>query len=125
MNLDIFSLMVAASYALMLILFVCVAILNAKDMGIKRRDKWTRRDSAALLIRAVFYASLFGLIAACLEALGLFVTTFALENVLKVGSFTRVSGTPLLILLSTFVVASITYGVAKRREFYELIDEEE
>lgn len=125
MNFDIFSILVASSYALMLILFVCVAVLNAKDMEIKRRDKWTRRDSAALLIRAVFYASLFGLIAACLEALGLFITSFALENILKIGSFARVSGTPLLVLLLIFVVASITYGVAKRREFYELVDEEE
>ena len=125
MGIDIFSLMAVSSYAFMLILFVCVAILNAKDMEVRKRDKWTRRDSAALLIRAVFYASLFGLAAACLEALGLFITTFALESILKVGSFARVSGTPLLILLSVFIVASITYGIAKKREFYELVDEEE
>jgi hypothetical protein len=122
---NFFPLIVFASYTVILTLFILVGILNIKDMKVKKRDKWVKKDSIAMIIRVLFYAFLiaFGIVE--LEALILTFGSFILKFLTGKNLLIHISKSILLLPIFPVVLTGIVYGIAKKREWYELIDEEE
>jgi hypothetical protein len=110
---NFFPLIVFASYTVILTLFISVGILNIKDMKVRKRDKWVKKDSIAMIIRVLFYAFLI--------AFGSFILKFLTGKNLLI----HISKSILLLPIFPVVLTGIVYGIAKKREWYELIDEEE
>ncbi|RLE52448.1 MAG: hypothetical protein DRJ33_03815 [Candidatus Methanomethylicota archaeon] len=94
-------------------------LLDAKDFKQRKGRRWTKQDSIALLIRYFFYASLFILFITSMVALGkLLFNVFALGSFeLSLGMVVESAG--ILLLFAAL------YGLAKWRDWFDVIDEEE
>jgi len=111
-------------YAFVMLLFIITGLLNAKDMRSLRQEKWTRQDTIALMLRAVFYAFLLNfLIIVGVNVAILFYTTSLGSTVLA--QVLRLATTPIQYSLAIFVITGVLYGVAKMKDWYDLIDEED
>ncbi len=118
-------LIVFASYGIILTLFISVGILNIRDMKIKKRDRWVKKDSLAMIIRVLFYGFLiaFGFIE--LEALILTFGNLLYQFLTGKNLSIHISSSFLILPILPVILTGIIYGIAKKREWYELIDEEE
>ncbi|MBS7658549.1 MAG: hypothetical protein QXL69_07155 [Candidatus Bathyarchaeia archaeon] len=122
---NFFPLIVFISYAIILTLFILVGVLNIKDMEIKKRDRWVKKDSIAMLIKVLFYGFLITFAIVELEAL-IFSFSNAIFQFLTGKKLPiRISLLSLLLPIIPVILTGIIYGIAKKREWYELIDEEE
>lgn len=120
-----FPLIIIASYAVILTLFILVGILNIKDMKVRKRDRWVKKDSIAMVIRVLFYGFLISFAIIELEALILMVGRFLLQFFAGKSLPVYASQTLLLLPILPVVLMGVIYAIAKKREWYELIDEEE
>jgi len=108
-----------AVYCVFIPLFGVTAILDLKDMKRRKAGRWGLNDSIALMLRYMFYAFLLSFIAVAVGTLGIFIySSLTASSVdLKLGDF--------LISFLLFSGLAISYGIAKWRGWYELIDEED
>lgn len=120
-----FSLIIIISYAVILTLFILVGILNIKDMKVKKRDRWVKKDSIAMIIRVLFYGFLISFAIIELEALILMFGRFSLQFFAGKSLPIYVSRSLLILPILPVILIGVVYAIAKKREWYELIDEEE
>jgi hypothetical protein len=102
-----------------------VGILNIRDMKIRKRDRWVKKDSIAMIIRVLFYGFLITFAIVELEALILTFGSFLLQFLTGKNLPMHISKSFLILPVIPVILTGIIYGVAKKREWYELIDEEE
>ena len=123
MYLDVIPSFEITLYLLIVVLFLVTGFLNLKDLKKMRQDKWTRQDSVALMLRTLFYAFLlnFLLIMAVDAGILLFTalrSTASLQLVLPL-TLTAFEGS-----FGVLLVTGVTYGLAKWKDWYDLVDAE-
>jgi hypothetical protein len=123
MYLDVIPAFEIVLYSLVVLLFVVTGMLNVKDLQTMRQDKWTRIDSAAVILRSLFYAFLLNfLLTVAIEA-GILVFTVLWSS----ASLQRVLSSaimPLQVSFGMLAVMGAIYGLAGWKEWYDLIDAE-
>ncbi len=113
-----FPLWSEAVYAGLLAMFLLTAFLDGRDLRIKRK-RWDRLDTAALLLRYLFYAfvATFAVITGGIALEAVLSTAFSVALPILVGDW--------LVALVLLAIFGIIYGLGKWREIFENIDEEE
>ncbi|OYT56050.1 MAG: hypothetical protein B6U77_00545 [Candidatus Hecatellales archaeon ex4484_218] len=106
-----------AVYLIFIPLFMVTGFLNLHDMK-RKKEKWTKQDSVALILRHVFYAFLFCFIIVSIVSLGLLVYSY----IFKVSLF---SFGVFIFSALLFALIGLIYWLAKWRNWYDLIDEED
>jgi hypothetical protein len=124
-NMINFLSLIITSYAVILSLFILVGILNIGDMKIKKRERWVKKDSIAVIIRVLFYGFLISFAIIELEALILMFGSFTLQFFAGKTLHVYFSNSLLISPLLPVIFIGVIYAIAKKREWYELIDEEE
>jgi len=123
MVLDLITAFEIALYLLIVLLFVVTGFLNMKDLQNMRQDKWTRQDSVALMLRSLFWAVLLSFL-----LIGAINAGILLFTVLKVplSSQTVLAWVLLSLefLLGVFLLTGVVYGLARWKDWYDLIDAE-
>jgi hypothetical protein len=110
-------------YLLIIVLFLVTGFLNLKDLKKLRQDKWTRQDSVALMLRMLFYAFLLNF----LLTVGIGTGILLLTTLRILGSLQLVlplTLTSLQLSFSVLLVTGITYGLAKWKDWFDLVDAE-
>ena len=110
-------------YSLIVILFLVTGFLNLKDLKRLREDKWTRQDSIALMLRMLFYAFLLNLILTITIDAGILLFT-AMKFPASWQLVVPLALTPLQLSSGLLLVTGITYGLAKWKDWYDLVDAE-
>ena len=110
-------------YLLVVVLFIVTGFLNLKDLKKLRQDKWTRQDSVALMLRTLFYAFLLNfLLTVTIEAGILIITTLRSPGSLRL--VLPLTLTSLELEFGVLLVTGITYGLAKWKDWFDLVDAE-
>ena len=122
-HLDVIQALEIALYIVIVLLFIVTGILNVKDLETMRHDKWTRQDSVALIIRTLFYAFLvnFLLILAVEGGILLFVVLWTSTSIQRILPSTVIS---LQISFGLLLTIGLIYGLARWKEWYDLMDAE-
>ena len=123
MYLDVISPFEIMLYSLIVVLFLVTGFLNLQDLKKMRQDSWTRQDSIALMLRTIFYAFLLNFLVTLMIAAGLLLLT-ALRNPASLQQVLQLTFTTLELSLCMLLVTGVTYGLAKWRDWYDLVDEE-
>jgi len=123
MYLDVISPFEIMLYSLIVVLFLVTGFLNLQDLKKMRQDNWTRQDSIALMLRTIFYAFLLNFLVTLMIAAGLLLLT-ALRNPASLQQVLQLTFTTLELSLCMLLVTGVTYGLAKWRDWYDLVDEE-
>ena len=110
-------------YLLIVVLFLVTGFLNLKDFKKMRRDKWTRQDSAALILRILFYAFLLNFLLTLVIVAGILLLT-ALSSVASLQLVLPWTLTPLQFSFAVLLATGVTYGLAKWKDWYDLVDAE-
>jgi len=123
MYLDVVPVFEIMLYSLVVLLFVVTGMLNVKDLQSMSQDKWTRQDSAALMLRTLFYAFLLNFLLTLVIDAGILVFTVlwssaSLQRVLPLAVL------PLQVSFGMLLLMGVTYGLARWKEWYDLIDAE-
>jgi hypothetical protein len=112
-------------YVLVTLLFASTGFLNIKDLQVLRQEKWTREDTVAVMLRTLFFSSLlnFVLIVATMGGILVFVSVFKLpisvKQILPIGLLS------LELSFAVLFITGIVYGIAKWKDWYDLIDAED
>jgi hypothetical protein len=110
-------------YSLVILLFLVTGFLNVKDLKIMKQDKWTRQDSVALTLRVLFYGFLLNfLLTLAIDAAILFLTFMRSSSLEQAFPLTLI---PLEFSAGALVVMGLIYGVAKWRDWFDLVDAED
>ena len=123
--LDVIPTFEIALYALVTLLFALTGFLNIKDLQVLRQEKWTRQDTVAVMLRTLFFSSLlnFVLIVATMGGILAFVSVFKLpisvKQILPIGLLS------LELSFAVLFITGIVYGIAKWKDWYDLIDAED
>jgi hypothetical protein len=123
--LDVIATFEIAFYSLVTLLFVLTGSLNIKDLQALRQEKWTRQDTVAVMLRTLFFSSLlnFILIVATTGGILVFISVFklpiSLRQILPIGLLS------LEFSFAVLVVTGIVYGIARWKDWYDLIDAED
>jgi hypothetical protein len=123
--LDVVPTFEIALYAFVTLLFVITGFLNLKDLQTLRQEKWTRQDTVALILRTLFFAFLLNLIlivvitGATLAYVGILRPGVTLQRVLPLAV------TSLEFSFGIFLLIGVVYGIAKWKDWYDLIDAED
>ncbi len=110
-------------YLLIVVLFLVTGFLNLKDLKKMRRDKWTRQDSAALILRILFYAFLLNFLLTLAIDAGILLFT-ALRSLASLQLVLPLTLTSLQLSFAVLLVTAVTYGLAKWKDWYDLVDAE-
>ena len=123
MFLDVVTAFEIALYSLIVLLFVVTGYLNMKDFQTMRQDKWTRQDSVAVMLRSLFWAFLlnFLLTVAINSGILLFPT---LTVSLSSRAILPWVLTSLEVVLGVLLLTGVIFGIAKWKDWYDLIDAE-
>jgi hypothetical protein len=123
--LDVIPTFEIALYVLVTLLFALTGFLNIKDLQVLRQEKWTRQDTVAVILRTLFFSSLlnFVLIVATMGGILVFVSVFKLpisvKQILPIGLLS------LELSFAVLFITGIVYGIAKWKDWYDLIDAED
>jgi len=123
--LDVIPTFEIAVYFLVTLLFALTGFLNIKDLQALRQEKWTRQDTIAVMLRTLFFSSLlnFILIVATTGGILVFISVFKLpisiKQILPIGLLS------LEFSFGVLVITGIVYGIAKWKDWYDLIDAED
>lgn len=109
-------------YLLIVVLFLVTGFLNLKDLKKLRQDKWTRQDSVALMLRFFFYAFLLNFLLVMVEA-GILLLT-ALRSPASLQLVLPLILTSLQFSFGLLLVMGVTYGLAKWKDWFDLVDAE-
>ncbi|MGD0424046.1 MAG: hypothetical protein ABSA92_11390 [Candidatus Bathyarchaeia archaeon] len=110
-------------YLLIVVLFLVTGFLNLKDLKKMRRDKWTRQDSVALMLRILVYAFLLNFLLTLVIAAGILLLT-ALRSLASLQFVLPLTLTSLELSFAVLLVTAVTYGLAKWKDWYDLVDAE-
>jgi len=110
-------------YLLIVVLFLVTGFLNLKDLKKMRRDKWTRQDSVALILRILVYAFLLNFLLTLVIAAGILLLT-ALRSLTSLQFVLPLTLTSLELSFAVLLVTAVTYGLAKWKDWYDLVDAE-
>jgi len=94
-------------------------LLDVEDFKKRKGKRWAKQDTLALSFRYFFYASLFILIISVLIALAKLIYSVFLLGVFEI-SLGMVVESSLI-----FALFAVMYGLAKWRDWFDVIDEEE
>jgi putative heme degradation protein len=125
MYLDVIPTFEITVCAFVTLLFVVTGFLNLKDLQSLKQEKWTRQDTIALMLRTLFFAFLvdfllvFAVNALILASMAILKLAVAIQGIQPL--IINLLGYSLAILIFTGVI----YGVAKWKDWYDLIDEED
>ena len=122
--LDVASTIEILIYPFVVLLFLVTGFLNLQDLRSMRQEKWTRQDTIALVLRVLFYAFLlnFLIIAAANIATLLYAAT---GTTLPVQQALGLAVTPVQFSLVIVLISGAIYGLAKQKDWYDLIDAED
>jgi hypothetical protein len=123
--LDVIATFEIALYSLVTLLFALTGFLNIKDLQALRQEKWTRQDTTAVMLRTLFFSSLlnFILIVATSGGILVFISVFKLP--ISVKQILPIGVLSLELSFAVLVITGIVYGIAKWKDWYDLIDEED
>jgi hypothetical protein len=110
-------------YLLVVVLFLVTGFLNLKDLKKMRQDKWTRQDSVALMLRILFYAFLLNFLLTMAIDAGILLFT-ALRSPVSLQLVLPLTLTSLQVSFGVLLVAGVAYGLAKWKDWYDLVDAE-
>ena len=110
-------------YLLIVVLFLVTGFLNLKDLKKMRRDKWTRQDSVALILRILVYAFLLNFLLTLVIDAGILLLT-ALRSLASLQFVLPLTLTSLELSFAVLLVTAVTYGLAKWKDWYDLVDAE-
>jgi hypothetical protein len=110
-------------YLLVVVLFLATGFLNLKDLKKMRQDKWTRQDSVALMLRILFYAFLLNFLLTMAIDAGILLFA-ALRSPASVQLVLPLTLTSLQLSFGVLLVTGVTYGLAKWKDWYDLVDAE-
>ena len=110
-------------YLLIVVLFLVTGFLNLKDLKKMRQDKWTRQDSVALILRTLFYAFLLNFLLTMAMDAGILLFT-PLKSPASLQLVLPLTLTPLQLSFGVLLVTGVTYGLAKWKDWYDLVDAE-
>ncbi len=108
---------------LIVVLFLVTGFLNLKDLKNMRRDKWTRQDSVALMLRILFYAFLLNFLLTLVIVAGILLLT-VLRSVASLQLVLPWTLTPLQFSFAVLQATGVTYGLEKWKDWYDLVDAE-
>ncbi len=123
--LDVIPTFEIALYAFVAVLFLVTGFLNLKDLQATREEKWTRQDTVALTLRTLFFSFLLNFLlivlvnGAILAFTTIFSSTFSFRQVLPLVL------TSLEFSFAMLFVTGVVYGIAKWKDWYDLIDAED
>jgi hypothetical protein len=123
MYLDVIPAFEIILYSLVVLLFVVTGMLNVKDLQTMRQDKWTRQDSVALILRTLFYAFLLNFLLTLTIDAGILMFT-VLWSSASLQQVVRSAAMPLQVSFGTLLLMGVIYGLARWKEWYDLIDAE-
>jgi hypothetical protein len=123
MYLDVITAFEIMLYSLVVLLFLATGFLNLKDFQTMRQNKWTRQDSVALMLQTLFYAFLLNFLLAVAINGGVLLFAFLRAPLLSqiVLAWALI---PLQVLFGVILLTGVIYGIAKWKDWYDLIDAE-
>lgn len=106
-------------YGVLLSMFSASWWLDSKDYRVKKGKRWARQDSLALLIRYLFYGSALSVIAVAVMTLAQLMYGYFVSGVvnLSLGGMIEAS--------CIFAFLAVLYWIAKWRDWFDVVDEEE
>ena len=111
-------------YLLVMLLFLVTAFLNLQDMHSIRQEKWTHQDTMALIFRTLFYAFFLNLLIIGGTDIAILLYTISPWSRLTLDQVLGLVTAPILFSSVTFLLAGVVYGLAKAKDWYDLIDAE-
>lgn len=123
MYLDVIPAFEIVLYSLVVLLFVVTGMLNVKDLETMRQDKWTRQDSVALMLRTLFYAFLLNFLLTVAIDAGILLFTVLWFSV-PLQRLLPLVLMPLQVSFGMLLLMGVIYGLARWKEWYDLIDAE-
>jgi hypothetical protein len=123
--LDVIPTFEIALYAFVTILFVITGFLNLKDLQALRQEKWTRQDTVALILRTLFFAFLLNLILIVVIIGATLTFVVILRPGVTVQQVLPLAITSLEFSFGMFLFTGVVYGLAKWKDWYDLIDTED
>jgi len=121
--LDLITAFEIALYLLIVLLFVATGFLNMKDLQNMRQDKWTRQDSVALMLRSIFWAFLLNFLLTGAINVGILLFT-VLKAPLSSQTVLAWVLLSLEFLFGMLFLTGVVYGLARWKDWYDLIDAE-
>jgi len=113
-------------YAIVTILFAVTGFLNLKDLKTLRQEKWTRQDTAALTLRTGFYAVFLNFLLILLTTVLVLSSSLTiLRTSISIRQVLPLVITSLEFSFGILLVTGVIYGVAKWKDWYDLIDAED
>jgi len=112
-------------YSFVTILFVITGALNLKDLQNLRQEKWTRQDTVALALRTFFFSSLLNFTLVLIITVALLSSITVLKVGLLIQRILPLVTVSLEISFGIFLVTGIVYGIARWKDWYDLIDAED
>lgn len=123
--LDVIPAFEMAVYAFVTLLFVITGALNLRDLQNLRQEKWTRQDTVALALRTFFFSSLLNLIFMVMIVVSILSSITFLRVGLPIQRVLPIVTLSLEISFGIFLVTGIAYGMARWKDWYDLIDTED
>jgi fatty acid desaturase len=122
MYLDVIQPFEIVLWLLIIVLFLVTGFLNLKDLKKMRQEKWTKQDSGALMLRILFYAFLLNFLLTMAIGAGILLLT-ALSSEVSIQLVLALTPT-LQVSFGALVVSGVTFGLAKWKDWYDLVDAE-
>jgi hypothetical protein len=124
MYLDVIPALEIVFCSLVVLLFVATSMLNLKDFQTMRQDKWTRLDSAAIMLRGLFYAFVLNFLLIVGIDAGILLFTTVLRSSVSLQQILPLVEVPLEVSFGMLAAIGVIYGMARWKEWYDLIDAE-
>jgi hypothetical protein len=123
--LDVIPTFEIAVYILVTLLFALTGFLNIKDLQALRQEKWTRQDTVAVMLRTLFFSSLLNFVLIVATTGGILVFTLVFKLPISVKQILPIGLLSLEFSFAVLVITGIVYGIAKWKDWYDLIDAED
>jgi hypothetical protein len=123
--LDVIPTFEIALYISITILFALTGFLNVRDLQTLRQEKWTRQDTMAVMLRTLFFSSLFNFVLILAATGGILLIISILKLSLSVKQILPMASTSIELSFAVLIIAGIVYGIAKWKDWYDLIDAED
>jgi hypothetical protein len=123
--LDVIATFEIALYSLVTLLFALTGFLNINDLRALRQEKWTRQDTIAVMLRTLFFSSLLNFILIVATTGGILVFISFLKLSISIKQILPIGLLSLEFSFAVLVITGIVYGIAKWKDWYDLIDAED
>ena len=123
--LDVIATVEIALYSLVTLLFALTGFLNINDLRALRQEKWTRQDTIAVMLRTLFFSSLLNFILIVATTGGILVFISVLKLSISIKQILPIGLLSLEFSFAVLVITGIVYGIAKWKDWYDLIDAED